>query len=205
MAATRAKTFFGIVVPAWKDDYFPKNYETIPLRFVINGYIPSKKNLQNAKMARGEAVKYIDRMFEENGSMSKREVIDALDMCYAYFKPNDLYNDFVKEWRPKLVQQMAWWSARFKDKGLIFPIEKCACSIKLYFRDRYKADNGNKTETIHDLLKECGVIIDDNYTVLNPTNSKGACYYQKIPENIVVVDLTIFKEQKQTTLTDTLL
>lgn len=134
---------------------------------------------------------YVKKLFKEKGSMTYHEILEALDMVYSEWTPNEQYNRFVEELRPKLVIQMAKYSRMYQHRGLIFPIEKASCNIKIYQADRYHSDNDNKAGTVHDLLAKCGVIVDDEWRVLNPTNAESADYYEKIVKTIMVIDLTV--------------
>ncbi len=185
----RIKTYFGIPFPPFKATKLPASAPYIV--FAVRGSIPSKKNQKKAVTVRNEAVKLVQRTFKEKGSMTQKEIIQALDTCHSRIVANQYYNEFLKDQHPKMIEQMAFWSARLKDRGLIFPIEKASLSLKLYFRAKYITDTANKQQTIQDLLVDCGVISDDNYQVLNPIHTESACYKDEITEDLALIMLSI--------------
>jgi hypothetical protein len=188
----KTKTYFGIAVPPFKHQKFKVGGLT--LRFVVQAStIPSKKNNKWTKVHRGRSVNFLKDKMEKNGAITYQDAIDALDLVYGTLVPNREWGPFVDQQRPLLIQQMAFYSKRFKDRGLIFPLSKCGCNAKLYYADKYQSDNDNKMISVHDLFVEAGVISDDNFFVFNPTNSVGA-YHEEIPQNIIVVDLTVFED-----------
>lgn len=184
------KRFFGIYVPPFKRTKF-KSDGAISIWFVLEGGVPSKKNQKKAVTEQREARKYVAECFTTRGTMSKFEVFKALDMCYSRIVANEFYSKFLSDTKPLIIEQMQDWSGRFKDRGLIFPINKATLSLQLFFKGQYITDTINKLQTLQDLLVDCGVISDDNYKVLNPIHAESACYYEEILKDISKITLTI--------------
>lgn len=188
--AKRFQTYFGIPIPPFKEKKLGAGSTTI--RFVLTGKIPSKKNHQQAVAARKAAYDAIDAHFKTPGaSMTKSQVIKAIRLVRAKVRPNTEYMAFLSEQGPHIKDQMAWWSSRLRDtKGLIFPLSKASLSLRFYFSSRHVQDTVNKQQSIQDLLKDSGVIVDDDYDTLNPILSSSACYFEEITENITFISLS---------------
>lgn len=184
----RFQTYFGVPIPPFKEEKLGAG--SISIRFVITGVIPSKKNNEMAVSVRRDAKKLLFDKQKTKGEINLNDALEAVNAVYAKVRPNQDYLTFVEAWRPKIQQQAAEWSERLKDKGLIFPLQKAAMSLRLYFKDRYVTDTVNKQQTIQDLLKECGVIANDDYKSLNPITSASACYYQELIYNIAFISLS---------------
>lgn len=49
-------------------------------------------------------------------------------------------------------------------------IEKCLrIQVTIYYGTLRAKDNSNVIESVHDLLVDCGIIVDDNWKVTGPT------------------------------------
>ncbi|HTQ65346.1 MAG TPA: hypothetical protein VMI12_11135, partial [Puia sp.] len=174
----RFQTYFGIPIPPFKEEKLGAGSTTI--RFVVTGKVPSKKNSQQAVTIRQSARNFLKSTLAQKGHITYDDAQKAIGMCYAKMRGNAEYKSFINKVKPVIQQQMAEWSNRLRDKGLIFPISKATLSLRLYFNNRYVTDTVNKQQTIQDLLVECGVIADDDYDSLNPIHSASACYYEEL-------------------------
>lgn len=183
----RFQTYFDVAIPPFKEEKLGAGSTTI--RFVIAGPIPSKKNHNMAVSVRRDAKKMLFDN-QKNGFVSLDDALKAINAVYSKIRPNQEYREFVEAQKPIIQSQAAKWSERLGEKGLIFPLQKAAMSLRLYFKDRYVSDTVNKQQTIQDLLVECGVIANDDYKSLNPITSASACYYQELIHNIAFISLT---------------
>jgi hypothetical protein len=184
----RFQTYFGVPIPPFKEEKLGAGSATI--RFVITGKIPSKKNSQQAVTLRQHARNYLNEQLKKNGVITPKDAHRALSMTKAKMRGNLPYQEFLKKTKPVIMEQMQEWSARLRDKGLIFPIPKAALSLRFYFNNRYITDTVNKQQTVQDLLVECGVIANDDYNSLNPIHSASACYVDELIYNIAFVSLS---------------
>jgi hypothetical protein len=184
----RFQTYFGVAIPPFKEDKLGAGSVTI--RFVITGKVPSKKNSQQAITKRAHARKFLNDQLKRNGTINIKDAQKAISMTSARMRSNLPYQEFLKHAKPVITEQMKEWSARLRDKGLIFPISKAALSLRFYFNNRYITDTVNKQQTIQDLLIECGVIANDDYNSLNPIYSASACYVDELIYNIAFVSLS---------------
>jgi hypothetical protein len=184
----RFQTYFGIPIPPFKEEKLGAGSATI--RFVVTGKIPSKKNSQQAITRRQPARKYLNEQLKKNGVITAKDAHKAISMTKAKMRANIPYQEFIARTKPIIIEQMAEWSGRLRDKGLIFPLEKAALSLRFYFNNRYITDTVNKQQTIQDLLVEAGVIANDDYNSLNPIYSASACYVDELIYNIAFVSLS---------------
>lgn len=188
MPATRFLTFFGVPVPPWRDRKIGAG--AITIKFVVTGKVPSKKNNQQAVTRRKEAAAFLNELFAHRDTITKAEAFAAIKKVSAKMRGNDQYKAFLEEQRPVIEAQRTTWMERLGDKGLIFPISRAAVSIRFYFAQKYRQDSLNKQQSIHDLLKDCKIIVDDDYTCVNPVTADADCFAEDLTENIVVISLT---------------
>ena len=67
-------------------------------------------------------------------------------------------------------------------------LEKCRrITVTIYYGDLRAKDNSNVIESIHDLLVDCGVIVDDNWKVTGPT-LQIPVYRKKEPGAEILID-----------------
>lgn len=184
----RYQTWFGVAIPPFKEEKYGANSTTI--RFVIQGSIPSKKNNQQAVTIRQIARQWANSQKKAGKSPSWDDVHHAISMVSSKMRGNTKYIDFVKLYKPQIQSQMAYWSERLGEKGLVFPINKATMTIRLYFKNRYITDTVNRQQTIQDILVECGVLANDDYNTLNPITGKSACYYEELYKDIAFISIT---------------
>jgi hypothetical protein len=184
----RALCYFGVNIPPFKEQKLGAGAASI--RFVIKGRIPSKKNNQMAVAVRRDAKNFLFEKQKTGQPVTFQDALAAVDLVYSKMRSNQDYEAFVKEQKPIIQAQMQKWSASLYEKGLIFPLQKAAMNLRLYFKDRYVTDTVNKQQTIQDLLIECGVIANDDYKSLNPISSASACYYEELIHNIAFISLS---------------
>ena len=182
------QTWFGVKIPEWRGEKFGSGATTI--RFVLTGKIISKKNNVQAMAMRKPALDWLDKIFAEKGQITLADAKKAVNIVRGKVIGNTEYKTFLEKYKPIIQAQAAHWSERLEKKGLIFPVQKSTCSIRLYFKDNYITDGGNKQETIHDLLKISGIIVDDNRKTLNPIKTESADYYQQLEKNIAFISIT---------------
>ena len=184
----RFQTYFGVPIPPWKEKKIGAGSTTI--RFVLTGKFPSKKNNQMAVAVRKPAREWLKQEHARKGFITLEDGLKAINMVRAKMRPNQQYIEFVERVKPIIHAQMLEWSDRLRKKGLIFPISSATMSLRLYFKDRYVQDTVNKQQTIQDVLKDCGVICNDDYDTINPIHSASACYYEELIHNIAFISLS---------------
>lgn len=193
----RFSTHFGVIVPVFREEKLGAG--AITIRFVLKGRVVSKKNHQMAVTVRKDAKEFLRNRAQATGMVSLVDALAAIDMVKAKMIGNREYTEFVNRFRPVVEAQKAIWERRLAAKGLKFPLQKAALSLRLFFKDKYITDTVNKQQTIQDLLVECGVIENDDYCSLNPISSASARYYQELTENITFISLTFKNEKMKST------
>ena len=186
--AKRHKTYFGVPIPGFKEEKLGAGAVTI--RFVITGKVPSKKNNQQAITVRKKARQHLKDLQASGKPLTWAEAHKVVKMCYAKMRANTEYQAFLKKVKPVLQEQSAYYAERLRDRGLVFPIPKASMSLQFYFNNRYVTDTVNKQQTVQDLLIDAGIIVDDDYSRLNPIHSASACYVDELIHNIAFIQLT---------------
>lgn len=185
--AKRFVTYFGVPIPPFKENKLGAGSTTI--RFVLTGNIISKKNNQQAIAVRKPSIDYLKKI-QVNGMVSLADAMKAVYMVKGKMRGNVQYLEFLKKMKPVIQSQMQEWVDRLQSKGLIFPLNHAAVSIRLYIKDRYRRDTVNAQQTIFDLLKDSGVITDDNDEVVNPIYGASARYYEELIHNIAFISVS---------------
>ena len=181
-------TYFGVPVPPFKEEKY--SAQSTSIRFILTGTIPSKKNNQQAVTLRQFARQWAYNQQKTGRPATWDDVQAAIGMTSSKMRGNQKYIDFVDKYKPIIQEQMAYWSSRLQDRGLVFPLSKATMTLRFYFKNKYITDTVNKQQTIQDLLVECGVLADDDYRTLNPILSKSGCYYEEIIHDIAFISLT---------------
>jgi hypothetical protein len=188
MAGKRFQTYFGVPIPPFKEEKLGAGSTTI--RFVITGKIPSKKNSQQAICKRVLAREHLKKLLKEKGHITYDDAQKAIGKCTSKMMANLEYQEFLRKTMPVIHAQSAEWMKRLENKGLQFPIQKAALSLRFYFNNRYITDTVNKQQTVQDLLIACRIIANDDYNSLNPIYSASACYVDELIYSIAFVSLS---------------
>jgi hypothetical protein len=184
----RFQTYFGVPIPPFKEEKLGAGSTTI--RFVVIGKVPSKKNSQQSVAIRKPARDYLKQLQKTKGTLTFQDAQKAISMCSSKMRANQEYLDFVQRVKPIIHEQSSEWIRRLGDKGLIFPLSKASLTLRFYFNNRYITDTVNKQQTIQDLLIECGIIANDDYSSLNPITSASACYVGELTHSIAFISLS---------------
>lgn len=193
----RIRTKFGVVIPPWRPNRRPK---PITVEFVLTGLIPSKKNRQRASFNYTWAIAQVKKYFKNRNvheTITVPEMVKFVTGLIRNIKPFIFKPQEIVEWenaaKIKITEQAAEWSRSFAKQGLIFPVKEAQISIKHYWADEYQRDNSNRAETLHDLLVDANIIVDDNYKCLFKNESESACYKDEIVDHITTMHLTIYR------------
>lgn len=195
MSNKRFQTYFGVAVPPWKQESYNTGATTI--RFVLTGAVISKKNNEQAIAIRKYARDFLKEQAkkvpaDKAGYISLVDAQKAIGMVYAKMRGNAQYIKFLAMVKPVLAPQMSYWIERLQHKGLMFPLpSKASISIRLYIKDQYRRDTVNAMQTIHDMLKDCGILFDDDDKHLNPVTGASARYYEELLSNITVISISL--------------
>lgn len=181
-------TYFGVPVPVFRIEKIGAGAFTI--RFVLKGRIASKKNNMQAVVRRKEAKDFLHGVQRDKGLITLADALRAVDMVQPKMVGNIDYRRFLDRFRPVIKEQMAVWESRLGAKGVKFPLRKVSLSMRLYFADQYITDTLNKQQSVHDLLVDCGVIVDDDRLTVNPYTGESMSCFRKIKENICFISLS---------------
>lgn len=187
MGKKRFISYFGVSIPPFKEK---KNWNgSTPIRFVLTGKIPSKKNNSMAVTIRKHARAYLNSI-QKGGMVSLNDAQTAVGKTSSKVRGNQEYQAWVKEQKPILLKQMHFWRERLEAKGLIFPIQNATMSVRFYFNNNYITDTINKAQSVQDLLVDAKIIQDDNYNALNPVHYASANYKDELIYSICFITIS---------------
>lgn len=185
----RFVTYFGVPIPPFKEKKLGAG--SVPIRFILTGKIPSKKNNQMSVAVRKFAREWAKKQQKTGRNPGWHDVNKAISLCTSKVRPNAQYKEWVERMKPILHEQSSFWAKSLEHRGLIFPLKKSTMSLRLYFKDQYVTDTVNKQQSIQDLLIAAGIIANDDYNSLNPIHSASACYYEEVIHDIAFITLSI--------------
>lgn len=188
----RIKTYYGITVPPWK--HIPVK-KSMTLVFVVTGRIPSKKNELVAVVDRNDAFKMLkDKMTSMPDMIPKKQAanlaISILFKTFGRVVNSKDYQKWESETVEKLKEQLSKNLPAAQNNGLIFPLSKASVAIKFYWKGKYRRDNSNKAEGLHDALVKANIILDDSDKVIPDTSHSAMDYSEEILESIAVMYIT---------------
>lgn len=105
----------------------------------------------------------------------------------AYLIPSQQYLDWLKE-HVKIFEE--FYLKLYERPDVSLPIVRCDIKVLFYYPDSRTRDNGNKYETIKDLLKDSGIVADDSFKVFNDERIKGKVSRDKPRTEIYITILT---------------
>lgn len=200
-AKKQIKRYFGEYLPPRKD---VSHENGITIRFVLAGHIPSLKNLVKAVADRNAARKMIreweadarrrfksGKMTVDIGQMAG--TMQAIsDQVWAKIVNTQKYKDWEALAVAEISRQKDHHLQRLQQKyGQIFPVRLNA-SISVYFawKSKHIRDTISKLETVQDVLVKAGVLLDDNYLVLDPIKARSASYKGEVIKNTCDISIT---------------
>lgn len=128
------------------------NGETFIFDRVRKIVVPSKKNQQA-----------IDIVPKRN--------LDTGEVTYVPVPhPSAQHQKWTKEHTPIF---RAWKRRIIEDHGVKVPIYRAKLKILFYFPDSKDRDLGNKAETLYDIMRDTGIIVDDKFKCLKPIELNG--------------------------------
>lgn len=179
----RITSLFGITLPPRKKKIY-KGF--LVLRFLLEKTLPSKKNQWVA------ANNYRQLKAKVDSSWTASQVLDFFDEnMKSYIRPNNNYLAFEKRTIETLIEQASYYQRKYSKYGLSFPIHNSTSSIYFYWADNKGRDSTNKTETIHDILVDSGILANDSWQKLTPIHLDAEDYNGEIEHNIICIDLTV--------------
>lgn len=155
--------------------------------FIMRGRIPSKKNELVAVVDRNDAFSFLKTLppMISHGQ--------ATSMLYKTFGRVTNSVEYEK-WELGAVEifksQLAKNQATAERNGIIFPLSKAAVNVYLYWKGKYRRDNSNKSEGLHDALVKAMVLLDDSDRVMPDTTQHAKDYTGEVTESMAVIYIT---------------
>lgn len=190
--AKRIKTYYGVTVPPWKHIPVKKSMTFV---FIIKGKIPSKKNELVAVVDRNDAFKYFkEKISSMPDTIPKKQAANmAITMLFKTFGRVVNSKEYEK-WELQAVEtfkhQLSINLPAAQKNGLIFPLSKATVATKFYWKGKYRRDNSNKSEGLHDALVKANIILDDSDKVIPDTSQGARDYSEEVLESIAVIYVT---------------
>ena len=182
--AKRIKTYYGIAVPPWKHTPVSKS---MTLVFIMTGRIPSKKNELVAVVDRTDAFKFLNGLT----TITKKDCITMLFKTYGRVKNSLAYEEWEKSAVEVFKSQLQVNIPAAKRNGLIFPLTEATIVTKFYWKGKYRRDNSNKSEGLHDALVKAHILADDSDKVIPDTSQGARDYSEEVTESMAVIYITV--------------
>lgn len=179
----RIKTYYGIPVPPWRHEPVKRSMTMV---FIIKGRIPSKKNELVAVVDRVDAFKYLNALT----TITKKDCITMLFKTYSRIKNSKAYEKWEIDTVEILKDQLKANQPTAERNGIIFPLSKATITTKFYWKGKYRRDNSNKSEGLHDALVKAHIICDDSDKVIADTSQGARDYSEEVTESIAVIYIT---------------
>jgi hypothetical protein len=178
----RITSLFGVMFPPKRKKVVRKH---LTISFVIQGTIPSKKNMLYAASNLYFVLKNMTRC------QTVPEAIEYLkENLKVYMQNSKKYNEWVDEQRPIIAEQSQFWHEKFKAQGLQYPLSGVSVKVYHYFNDNIERDLSNKLDSINDLLVKLGILENDDWKNVNKIASEGEGYKDEILRAITRIDVT---------------
>ena len=179
----RITSLHGTLLPP-KKQVQVKKYVT--MRFIINGTIPSKKNM----------------IWADNNLYSIRERLLSFrivkecvgwlhDNLKSFIRNSKKYQDWVEITKPVIEEQANVELAKYEKYGVKMPLTNVSIKVYHYWKDNIERDNSNKYDSIIDLFVACNVLKNDCWQVVQRNESEAECYHGEILDHITTIDVTV--------------
>lgn len=180
----RIKTYYGIPVPPWRHEPMGKCMTFV---FIMRGRIPSKKNELVGVVDRTDAFAYLNSI---TTPLTKNDCITALFKTYARIKNSLVYEEWEMSAVEVFKEQLAKNQPTAEKNGLVFPLTNAVVNVYLYWKGKYRRDNSNKSEGLHDALVKAHVLLDDSDKVMPNTSQHAKDYSEEVTESMAVIYIT---------------
>ena len=179
----RIKTYYGIPVPPWRHEPVRKSMTFV---FVIQGRIPSKKNELVSVVDRQDAFKFLNGLT----TITKKDCITMLFKTFSRIKNSKVYEAWESDTVDILKAQLAVNQPAAAKNGVIFPLAAATVTTKFYWKGKYRRDNSNKSEGLHDALVRAHILLDDSDKVIPDTSQGARDYSGEVVNSLAVIYVT---------------
>lgn len=180
----RIKTYYGIPVPPWRHTPIGKCMTFV---FIMRGRIPSKKNELVAVVDRNDAFKFLKTL---PPMITHQQATTLLFKTFGRVKNSKEYEAWEQGAIEVFQNQLAQNQATAEKNGLVFPLSKAVVNVYLYWKGKYRRDNSNKSEGLHDALVKAQVLLDDSDKVMPNTAQHAADYSEEVTDSMAVIYVT---------------
>ena len=158
----------------------------VTLRFVIQGVIPSKKNMI---WADNNLYAIKSRLYSFK---VVKECVDWLnENLVSFIRNSKKYQDWVETTKPVLLEQANIERVKYEKFGILYPLNNVSVKVYHYWKDNRERDNSNKYDSIIDLFVACGLLKNDCWQVVQRNESEAECYEGEILDHITTIDVTV--------------
>jgi len=156
--------------------------------FVVTGRIPSKKNELVSVVDRADAFKFLATL---PALVPKKDCVTMLFKTFARIKNSLAYEAWENETADLFREQQKVFQHAAQRNGVIFPVSRATICTKFYWKGKYRRDNSNKSEGLHDALVKAGVLLDDSDRVMPDTSQHAKDYSEEVIKSMAVIYITI--------------
>jgi Holliday junction resolvase RusA-like endonuclease len=164
--------------------------------FIMKGRIPSKKNELVAVVDRNDAFQYLKTLPDK---VDKKDCITMLFKTFARIKNSLAYEKWEANAVEILKEQQKSFIPAAQRNGIIFPVSKATVVTKFYWKGKYRRDNSNKSEGLHDALVKAHILLDDSDRVMPDTSQGARDYSEEVTESMAVIYITVPIDAKKPT------
>lgn len=189
----RIRTYHGVPIPPWKHE--PVKHQ-MTMVFVMTGRIPSKKNELVAVVERKDAFEYLKSALAALPDIISKKQAAHLATTMVFKAYGKVVNSKAyQEWEAMAVETFKEQLKVFVDaahkNGITFPVSKATVSVKFYWKGKYRRDNSNKSEGLHDALVAAHILADDSDKVMPDTSQGARDYSEEILKSMAVIYITV--------------
>lgn len=181
----RIKTYHGISVPPWRHEPVGR---CMTMVFILKGRIPSKKNELVAVVDRADAFAYLKTL---PAKVDKKDCVTMLFKTFGRVKNSLEYEKWEANAIEILKEQQKVFIPAAQKHGIIFPIYRASVVTKFYWKGKYRRDNSNKSEGLHDALVKAHILLDDSDRVMPETSQGAKDYSEEVTESMAVMYITV--------------
>ena len=180
----RIKTYYGIPVPPWRHEPMGRCMTFV---FIMRGRIPSKKNELVAVVDRNDAIEFLK---PQPKLITHPQATSLLYKTFGRVVNSKEYQKWEQLAVDTFTEQLKKNQPAAEKNGIVFPLTKAMLNIHFYWKGKYRRDNSNKSEGLHDALVKACVLLDDCDRVISDTEQHAKDYSEEVTESMAVIYVT---------------
>lgn len=162
--------------------------------FIMRGRIPSKKNELVAVVDRNDAFEFLKNL---PPMITHQQATTLLFKTFGRVTNSKEYEAWEEGAAEVFRGQLAQNQATAERNGIIFPVPRAVVNVYLYWKGKYRRDNSNKSEGLHDALVKAQVLLDDSDRVMPDTAQHAKDYSEEVTESMAVIYITVPIKKKE--------